>query len=379
MKTPVYLDHMSTTPVDPRVRAAMDAVYDLGPANPHASSHRYGWKASELLDEARRQVAGLIGASASEVLFTSGATEANNWAISGAVRASGKRKLVTTAVEHPCVLETARALERDGHELAVLPVDGEGLVDPGAVANAVDQDTGLVSVMLANNETGTIEPVAEIAHLCRSQGILCHTDAVQAAGRIPIDVEALGVDLLSLSAHKMYGPLGIGALYVRSGVAVDRLLHGGAQQGGLRAGTVPAPLAAGFGQAAEIAQGCLADDMGALADLAELLFDELRKGIPRLVALHPDIRRLPGCICVRVPGVTGEEWLLATPEVAAATGAACASGTSRPSHVMVALGLSAEEASGSVRLSVGRTTTREEVEFAAARLIEGYAKAAAGL
>ena len=371
METPVYLDHMSTTPVEPRARAAMDAVYDLGPANPHASSHHYGWQASDVLDEARRQVAGLIGASASEVLFTSGATEANNWAITGAMRACGKRKIVTSAIEHPCVLETARALEREGHEAVILPVDGDGLVDPDNVADAIDEDTGLVSIMLANNETATIEPVAEIAAACRARGVLCHTDAVQAAGRIPIDVEALGVDLLSLSAHKMYGPLGIGALYVRSGVAIDRLLHGGGQQGGLRAGTVPAPLAAGFGRAAEIARDGLADDMGKLAELAELLFDELRKAVPGLVALHPDIRRLPGCLNVRVPGVAAEDWLLATPEVAASTGAACASGVNRPSHVMQALGLSAEDAAGSLRLSVGRMTTRDEVEFAAGKLIEG--------
>lgn len=378
MKTPIYLDHMSTTPVDRRVRAAMDAVYDLGPANPHAATHPYGWKASEALDEARRQVAGLIGASAPEIIFTSGATEANNWALTGVMRASRKHKIVTSAIEHPCVLETARALERQGHELVILPVDSEGLVDTEAVADAIDDDTGLVSVMLANNETGTIEPVAEIAQVCRARGVLCHTDAVQAAGRIPIDVEALGVDLLSLSAHKMYGPMGIGALYVRSGTRIEPLLRGGSQQGGLRAGTVPTPLAAGFGLATEIAGADLINDMSGLAELAELLYEDLCKGVPNLVAIHPDIRRLPGCLNIRVPGVAAEDWLLAAPGIAASTGAACASGVSGPSHVLRALGLSAEEAAGSIRLSLGRATTREDVEFAAACLVEGLAKVGAG-
>ena len=198
MKLPVYLDHMATTPVDARVRAAMDAVYDQGPANPHSSTHAYGWKAAGCIDHARSDVSALIGARPDEILFTSGATEANNLALSGAVRASGRRGIVVSAIEHPCVLETARALERDGCELTVLDVDASGLVDPDDVVNAIDSDTALVSIMLANHETGTIEPVAEIGALCRERDVLFHTDAVQAVSRIPIDVVALNADLLSL-------------------------------------------------------------------------------------------------------------------------------------------------------------------------------------
>lgn len=370
METPVYLDHMSTTPLDPRARAAMDAAMDLGPANPHASTHGFGWTAAGVVDEARGEVARLVAAAAGEIVFTSGATEANNLAISGALKASGKRKLVVSAVEHPCVLETARALEREGCTLAIVPVDSDARVDPGDVAAAIDGETGLVSVMLANNETATVEPVAEIAVLCRDRGVLFHTDAVQAAGRIEIDVRALGADLLSLSAHKIYGPMGIGALYVRAGTALARQTHGGAQQGGLRAGTVPTPLAAGFGIAARVAKDELAATARHLAELSEALWRQLQGALPELVLIADGAPRLPGCLAVRLPGVEARDWLLAAPAIAASTGAACASADGRPSHVLRATGLNAEEAAGAIRLSVGRETTREEMNFAASELVK---------
>lgn len=377
MKLPVYLDHMATTPVDARVRAAMDAVYDQGPANPHSSTHAYGWKAAGCIDHARSDVSALIGARPDEILFTSGATEANNLALSGAVRASGRRRIVVSAIEHPCVLETARALERDGCELTVLDVDASGLVDPDDVVNAIDSDTALVSIMLANHETGTIEPVAEIGALCRERDVLFHTDAVQAVSRIPIDVVALNADLLSLSAHKMYGPMGIGALYLKAGTQLEPVLYGGAQQGGFRAGTVPTPLAAGFGKAAQLVKDGLASDAGHLSELSIRLFNGLQASIPDLLLIGPENDRVPGCLTVRVPGLNAEDWLLATPSIAASSGAACASGDGRPSHVLRAMGLSAEQASGAIRLSVGRATAVEEIEIAAAALVESYAGFAA--
>ena len=369
MIKPVYLDHMSTTPLDGRVRAAMDTVLDLGPANPHAVTHAYGWEASRVLDAARAEVAAMIGAATGEIVFTSGATEANNLAIAGALRASGKSGLVISAIEHPCVLEAARSLERDGFMVTRVPVDENATVDPVNVAAAIDNNTGLVSIMLANNETATVQPVAEIGALCRELGVAFHTDAVQAAGRIPVAVHTLKVDLLSLSAHKVYGPMGIGALYVRSGTPVERQMHGGGQQGGVRSGTVPTALVAGFGAAASLAVDQLPDDAGHLTDLSELLWRLLKTGLPELSLIAEDALRLPGCLNVCHRGIDARDWLLATPGVAASTGAACASADGRPSHVLRATGLGAEDAAGAVRLSVGRSTSRDDIDRAAADLI----------
>ncbi len=371
MKKSIYLDHMSTTPLDRRVRAAMDGVIDLGPANPHASTHGYGWDAARVVAAARLDVAALIGAAAGEIIFTSGATEANNLAIAGVLRASAKRGLVISAIEHPCVLETARALERNGVALTIVPVDENAVVDPAHVAAAIDDDTALVSVMLANNETATIQPVAEIGALCRERGVVFHTDAVQAGGRIPIDVQALNADLLSLSAHKVYGPMGIGALYVRAGTALQRQMHGGAQQGGLRAGTVPTPLAAGFGMAARLAKDELPSDAGHLKELSDSLWQQLKAALPDLELIAQDAARLPGCLSVRLPGIDAREWLEGAPGVAASTGAACASADGRPSHVLRAMGLSTEEAACAIRLSVGRTTTIDDTSRAVTELVMG--------
>ena len=379
MTGPVYLDYMSTTPLDPRARAAMDAVYDQGPANPHSTTHAFGWTAAEAVDRARREIAALIGAGAHEIIFTSGATEANNLAIAGAAKASGKRHLVVTAVEHPCVLETARALEREGCSVTEVGVDGQGVVDPDDIERALTDDTALVAVMLANNETGVLQPVARIGRICRERGVLLHTDAVQSAGRMAIDAADLKVDLLSLSAHKMYGPMGIGALYMRGGVKLARQLHGGAQQGGMRSGTVPAALAAGFGEAARLAREELERDTLHLAALADMLCQKLRAGCESLVVSGEDVERLPGSLHVRGRGVNAQDWLLATPDVAASAGAACASADRRPSHVLTAMGLTPQEASGAIRLSVGRTTTEEDVDRAAASLVRSYAAMAANV
>ncbi len=366
----IYLDNLGTTQLDPRVRAAMDAVLDFGPGNPHAA-HGFGWKAAEAVDEARRAIATMIGARASEIVFTSGATEANNLAIKGVASARGPGRIVVSAIEHPCVLNSAAALEPQGFERRIVGVDSEGRIDVAELEAALTDNTALVSVMLANNEIGTIEPLAEIAGLCRARGIAFHTDAVQAAGRMAIDVGALGVDLLSLSAHKFYGPLGIGILYARQGTKLQPILHGGAQQGGLRAGTVSAPLVVGMGAAARIAVEELPLQINHLAELTDSLYEHLRGAVRGLVLNGPAEGRLPGCLNVSVPGVDAEQWLLACPGLAASTGSACASGGMRPSHVLEAIGLSAELSAASVRLSVGRFTTHEDVEEAGRLLVEG--------
>jgi len=371
----IYLDHLATTPIDPDVRAAIDAIWDLGPANPHASANRFGWRAAEIVAQAQVSVARLIGARAAEIVFTSGATEANNLAIKGFASTVPPGRILVSAIEHPCVLEAARSLTSRGFEVVELPVGATGIVEPGAVADRLSDETRLISVMLANNEIGTIEPVAEIAALCRARNVAVHCDAAQAVGRIPVDVAALRVDLLSLSGHKLYGPLGIGALYVRSGTRLAPIFHGGAQQGGLRAGTVPTPLAAGLGKAADIAAERQQHDGEHLTELSDRLWRGLGVSIPGLTLLGPEKGRLPGCLNVAVPSADAEAWLLATPRIAAATGAACASGSRRPSHVLKAIGCAPEIAAGSIRLSVGRATTVEDVDEAVAALAAGLAQA----
>jgi cysteine desulfurase len=371
----IYLDTMASAPLDPRVRGALDEALDCGPGNPHATTHTAGWRAAESFDAARRSVAALIGANASEIVFTSGATEANNLAIRGAAMGRARRRVVVSAIEHPCVLEAARALDHDGFTVSLAPVDGDGRLDIAAFERLVDADTALVSVMLANNEVGTIEPVAEAARIARAAGALVHCDAAQAAGRLPIDVGSLGVDLLSLSAHKVYGPMGIGALFVRNGVSVTPILHGGRQQGGLRAGTVPVALAHGFGVAADLAQSETASDDKRIGALSELFLERLSAGIPGLLLNGPTEKRLSGCLNVAAPGIDARDWLLACPDLAAATGAACASGDGRPSHVLRAMGLPAERIAGSIRLSIGRFTTADEIDRAAVVLRAGAAQA----
>ncbi|MDJ0610373.1 MAG: cysteine desulfurase family protein [Kiloniellales bacterium] len=370
----IYLDYQATTPLDPRVRAAMDAFLDGGGGNPHSSTHRYGWQAAQALDAARREVAALIGAGPEEILFTSGATEANNLAILGhAAAVPGKRHIVTSAIEHPCVLGACRHLESQGYDLTLLPVDSEGLVGPGALEAALRPETALVSVMLANNEIGTVQPVAELAALCRARGITFHTDAAQAAGKIPVDVGALGVSLLSLSAHKMHGPMGVGALYLRTGTALAPRSFGGGQERGLRPGTVPVWLAVGLGAAARIARQELPAEAPATEALRDRLLAGLRARIPDLAvngALGP---RLPGNLNLRCPGVHGEDWLIAAEAVAASTGSACGSGSQEPSHVLQALGLGPEEVNASVRLGLGRFTTEADIDRAVEALGDGLA------
>ena len=370
LRLPIYLDHHATTPVDPRVLQAMLPYFAERFGNPHSAQHAYGWAAEAAIEQARAEVAELIGALPEEIVFTSGATEANNLAVRGvAARAGGRRHVVTCATEHPCVLESCRALRRAGFEVMELPVREDGLLDLDRLSAALRPDTALVSIMTANHEIGVIQPVARIAQLCQERGVLLHTDAAQAAGRIPLGVAALGVDLMSLSAHKLHGPKGIGALYVRRGLRIEPLLAGGGQERKLRPGTLPTPLCVGFGTACALAQEELAVETPRVRALRDRLCDGLRHALPEIRLNGAAEPRLPNNLNLCLPGVDAEDLLADLPELALSTGAACASATQEPSPVLRALGLSDEDIQGSIRIGLGRTTTTAEVEFALDHLV----------
>jgi cysteine desulfurase len=372
LRLPVYLDHHATTPLDPRVLAAMLPYFSERFGNPHSAQHAYGWAAEQAVERARTQVAGLIGALPEEIVFTSGATEANNLALRGVVACAGDRRhVVTCATEHPCVLETCRALRRDGFELSELPVQPDGLLDLNRLSAVLRPDTALVSMMTANHEIGVLQPIAEIARLCQERGVLLHTDAAQATGKIPLDVAALGVDLMSLSAHKLYGPKGIGALYVRRGLRLAPLLTGGSQERGLRPGTLPTPLCVGFGMACALAQEELAAEAARIRVLRDRLYDGLRQALPEIRLNGAAEPRLPNNLNLCLPGVDAEDLLAGLPELALSAGAACASATQEPSPVLRALGLSDEDIQGSIRIGLGRTSTAAEIEFAIERIVAG--------
>lgn len=378
---PVYLDYQATTPTDPRVLEAMWPWFSERFGNPHSTSHSYGREAAEAVERARAGIAALIGAEPREIVFTSGATEANNLAILGAARFHKERRprVVTCATEHKCVLAAAAALEREGVEVVVLPVDPDGILDLGRLAAAVDERTCLVSVMAANNEIGVLQPIARIGALCRERGAYFHTDAAQAAGKIALDVERDHVDLMSLSAHKMYGPKGIGALYVRRRprVRIEPLLHGGGQERGLRSGTLPTPLCVGFGEACRIAAEVLVTEAERMRSLRDRLHRLLVAGLPQARLNGHAEERLPGNLNLAFPGVDAERLMSSVPEIAASTGSACSSAAIEPSYVLRALGLSEEMARASLRLSVGRFTREADIDFAAERLIAAVRRLAA--
>ena len=376
MKPPVYLDHHATTPVDPRVLDAMLPYYREDFGNAASATHVYGWRAEAAVENARRSLADAIGArDPREIVFTSGSTESDNLALKGVAFGLAGRgdHLVTTAVEHPAVLDACRWLETQGRRVTVLPVDGEGFVDPAAVAAALEPRTILVSVMAANSEIGVLEPLAEIGRLCRARGVLFHSDAAQAVGKIPLDVEAIGVDLLSFSAHKLYGPKGVGALYVRRTrprIRIEPLLHGGGHEHGLRSGTLPVALIVGFAKALELCRTALPEEAARIGALRDHLLARLEAGIPGLRLTGPRGARLPGNLHVCIPGVDADPLIVALADVALSTGSACASGRGEPSHVLRALGLPESALRSGLRMGLGRGTTREEIDFVADRLVE---------
>jgi cysteine desulfurase len=365
VRTPVYLDHHATTPVDPRVLEAMLPYFTEVFGNPASSSHAFGWKAQEAVEKARREVAALIGATAREVVFTSGATESNNLALFGAAgrAAAGRRRVVVTAIEHKAVLEPAGVLESRGWRLTVLPVQPDGRVRLEDAAAAIEPDTALVSVMAANNEIGVTQPLAEIGAIARARGALFHVDAAQAAGKIPLDVERMQVDLLSLTAHKFYGPKGCGALYVRKRVDLSPIVSGGGQERRVRAGTLNVPGIVGLGAACAICRAELAAEAARTRRLRDRLLEGLQAGLDGVIVNGSLEHRLPNNLHVTFTGVDGESLLVAIGDVAVSSGSACGSASATPSHVLAAIGATRPD-SAVVRFGIGRHTTDEEIDYA---------------
>lgn len=374
MTLPVYLDYNATTPVDPRVADAMQPWLHEDFGNP-SSGHIYGQRAHDSVEQARGHVAALLGCETAEVIFTGCATEANNLAIRGVARAlrSRGRHVVTSAVEHPSVARPFQQLKKDGWDVTVLPVDSHGRIKPADLEAMLRDDTVLVSIMHANNEVGTIQPIAEIAPLIRPRGIILHTDAAQSTGKIPVQVDKLGVDLLTVAGHKFYATKGVGALYVRDGTPIKPVLVGAGHERGLRPGTENVPAIVGLGEAARLAAQRLATEESHLRQLRDQLHQLLKKGIPGVeLNGHPQAR-LPNTLNISFPGISGRELLdVCGNEVAASVGSACHEDTDAVSGVLGAMGVSAQQALGAVRLSVGTPTTEEDIKRVARALITAW-------
>jgi cysteine desulfurase len=382
-RRPIYLDHHATTPLDPRVLDAMLPFFREDFGNAASKNHVFGWRAEAAVEDARERMAAAIGASAQEIVFTSGATESNNLAIVGAARARRRSSdhIITVATEHPAVLDPCRSLESEGFELSSLGVDRDGLVDPEAIGATIRDRTALVSVMAANNEIGVLQPIAEIARVCRERGVVFHTDAAQAVGKIPIRVDDLQVDLLSFSGHKIYGPKGVGALYVRSGrprLRLEPILHGGGHERGLRSGTLPVPLIVGMARALELCVEELEQEAARLLELRQRLWKRLATELDGVVLNGHAECRLPGNLNVSFSGIDGDRLLLAMGNVALSSGSACSSATPGPSHVLEALGVSDALSRSALRFGLGRDNTPDEIDFAAERVIDEVRSQRAG-
>jgi len=361
----IYLDHASTTPTDPEVVAAMLPWFTEEFGNP-STVYSLGLVAAQAVQQARESIAGTIGAEPDEIYFTGGGTESDNWAILGTAEAQQNkgRHLVTSTIEHHAVLESVEYLEKRGYEITRVPVDGGGLVDPEDVRRALRPDTILVSIMHANNEIGAIEPIGEIGKLTREAGVLFHVDAVQTAGKLPLDVNDLGVDMLSMSAHKFYGPKGVGLMYARKRTRLTPLLHGGGQERGRRAGTHNVPGIVGMAKALELAAARMADDAAREASLRDRLWSGLRANIESIYLNGDPVRRLPNNLNVRLDGIEGESMILMLDMegICVSSGSACTTGSLEPSHVLLALGIPAEHAHGSLRVTLGRSTTAGDID-----------------
>ncbi|MGH7118530.1 MAG: cysteine desulfurase family protein [Acetobacteraceae bacterium] len=381
---PVYLDNQATTPCDPRVVAVMLPWFSENFGNPASIEHVLGRVAEEAVVVARERIARLINATRAEIVFTSGATESNNLAIKGAARwarleGSPRRRVITVATEHKCVLESVRDLAAEGFEPLVLPVGRDGLLDPAALEEALAEPALLVSVMAVNNETGVIQDVATLAEITHEHGALFHSDAAQAGGKIGIDVRAWDCDLLSLSGHKVYGPKGIGALYVRRRprVRLVPLISGGGQERGLRSGTLPAPLIVGFGEAARLAMAEAADEWPRIAKLRDLLLERLRNAIPGITLNGSEQVRIGGNLNLTFPGASAAELMAAAPDLCVSTGSACSAASIEPSYVLRAMGLGADAAARTLRIGIGRFTSAADIDFAVAALTSAHEAARA--
>jgi cysteine desulfurase len=366
---PVYLDYQATTPCDPRVLQAMLPWFTEKFGNPASVTHAYGREAEVAVERARGQMASIINADPREIVFTSGATESNNLAVKGALRFHqplGKDHVVTLATEHKCVIESCRAMEALGFRATYLPVEPNGLVDLDRLEAALDERTALVSVMAAHNEIGVIQPIAEIGALCRRRGVLFHTDAAQAVGKIPIDVDAMNIDLLSISGHKIYGPKGVGALYVRRRprARIAPLIDGGGQERGMRSGTLPTPLCIGLGEAASLAQAEMVDEALRLLALRQRFLAGVKRLLPQTQLNGDPEKRLPGNLNLSFPGMAALALMEACPGLALSTGSACTAAEIEPSFVLRALGVPEALAAGSLRIGLGRFSTPAEVDYA---------------
>lgn len=375
MKLPIYMDHHATTPVAPEVFEAMRPFFVETFGNAASRTHAFGWAAEAVVEAARAQIAALIGCKPVELVFTSGATEADNLALKGVAYAYRERgtHLITSQIEHHAVLDSCKRLEKEGFQVTYLPVDRTGLLDPGDVAKALTPKTILVSIMLANNEVGTIQPVREIGRLCKERGVLLHSDAVQGIGKIPVNVDALGVDLMSLTAHKLYGPKGVGALYVRMGKPRVKLvpqMDGGGHEKGRRSGTLNVPGIVGFGKTCELAGERMVEEDVRLTALRERLWAGITARLAHVqLNGHPTLR-LPGNLNVSFGFVDGESLLMSLKEVAVSSGSACTSASMEPSYVLKAMGVSQDLAHSSLRFGLGRGNTQEEVDFVVERVVE---------
>ncbi|MDW8197532.1 MAG: IscS subfamily cysteine desulfurase [Gemmataceae bacterium] len=368
IKLPIYMDNNSTTRCDPRVVDAMLPYFTEKYGNAASRSHAYGWEAEAAVEQAREQIAAILGASAKEIIFTSGATESNNLAIKGVAGMYRKKgnHIITQATEHKAVLDTCKRLEREGFQVTYLPVDQYGQVHPDQVREAITEKTILVSIMTANNEIGTLQPISAIGRICKEKGVLFHTDAVQAVGKIPLDVEAMGIDLLSLTAHKIYGPKGIGALYVRKKdprVRLEPQIDGGGHERGMRSGTLPVPLIVGFGRACAIAQAEMHEEVPRTFALRERLRQGIMSRLPETYLNGHPTERLPGNANISFAYVEGEGLMMGIKDVAVSSGSACTSASLEPSYVLRALGVGDELAHSSIRFGIGRFNTQEEVDY----------------
>jgi cysteine desulfurase len=370
--TPIYLDNHATTPIDPRVLEAMLPFLTGKFGNAASQSHPFGWEAQSAVANARSQIARLVGASPGEIVFTSGATESDNLAIAGvaeAYQAKGNH-IITVATEHKAVLDTSKHLEKHGHNVTYLSVGPDGLIDLEQLEHAITDKTILVSVMAANNEIGVLQPIAEIGKLCRERGVLFHSDAVQALGRVPINVEEMNLDLASLTAHKNYGPKGCGALYVRAGVRVDPLIFGGGHERGMRSGTLNVPGIAGFGRACEISLEEMPEESCRIASLRNRLRDKVLAELDGVLINGSMDHRLAGNLNMSFLHVEGEALMTGLKDIAVSSGSACHSDKVEPSHVLKALGLSDEAASSAIRFGIGRFNSEAEIDFVASRVVE---------
>ena len=373
MSRSVYLDYHATTPVDPRVLDAMLPFFTERFGNPASKQHTFGWQAQDAVEQARKQVAALINASANEIIFTSGATESNNLAIKGVACAMKDRgdHVITVATEHKSVLDSCARLQRDGWTVTRLAVQSDGLIDLAELRSAMTEKTVLVSVMAANNEIGVLQPLTDIAAVVHERGAVLHSDAAQAFGKIALDVDALGIDLLSLTAHKCYGPKGVGALYLRRQrpkLPIECQIDGGGHENGLRSGTLNVPGIVGLGACAEVARQALPEESGRLAALRDRLLAGLRSGLDQVRVNGSLERRLPHNLHVSFEGVEGEALLMALGDLAVSTGSACSSGSQAPSHVLQAIGAVGENGGASIRFGLGRWTTDADIDFAIERV-----------